>query len=252
MSKYSDRFTSRVESYAKYRPGYPAELIEVLRSECGLTSDAVVADIGSGTGILSELLLKNGNEVLGVEPNDAMRNAGTELLRAYPKFRSVAAPAEATTLTSASVDLITVGQAFHWFDASAVRTEFVRVLKPKGFVALIWNDRRLDSTPFLKAYELLLKEFGTDYAKVQQFDYTNDVANFFAPKTFKHRDFANRQEFDFNGLKGRVLSTSYTPELGHVQHEPMMKELEKLFISHQQEGMVAFEYDTKVFYGQLV
>jgi ubiquinone/menaquinone biosynthesis C-methylase UbiE len=251
MSKHTERFTSRVESYAKYRPSYPPELIELLRSECGLTSEAVVADVGSGTGILSELLLKNGNEVIGVEPNDAMRNAGAELMRAYPKFRSVAASAEATTLPPASVDLITAGQAFHWFDAPAARSEFARVLKPNGFVVLIWNDRRLNSTAFLKDYELFLKEFGTDYANVQQFDSASHIASFFAPMSFKQKDFPNRQEFDFAGLKGRVLSTSYTPEPGHAKFEPMMEALDKLFISHQDDGIVAFEYDTKVYYGQL-
>ena len=251
MSNSAERFTTRVETYAKYRPGYPAEVIQLLRSECGLTPEAVVADVGSGTGILTELLLKNGNVVFGVEPNEAMRTAGTSLLRAYPKFKTIAGSAEATTLPAASVDLITAGQAFHWFDATAARREFGRIIKPKGFVALIWNDRRLDSTPFLRDYEELLRNFGTDYAKVQEFDGESLIASFFAPHGFKFKRFPNRQDFDFEALKGRVFSASYTPEPGDPKFEPMVEALNRLFNAHQQNGQVAFEYDTKVYYGQL-
>src|SRR5688500_2394147 len=161
MSSATERFTSRVEYYAKYRPGYPTEVIELLRSECGLTPASIVADVGSGTGIFSEMLLKNGNTVIGVEPNAAMRGAAENLLRGYLKFQSVNGSAEATTLANASVNLITAGQAFHWFDAAAARDEFVRIIQPRGFVVLIWNDRSLDSTAFLRGYETLLREYGT-------------------------------------------------------------------------------------------
>ncbi len=252
MSSSTERFTSRVETYAKYRPGYPAEVIEVLRSECGLTPGLIVADVGSGTGILSELLLKNGNTVIGVEPNEAMRGAAESLLRRYSKFQSVNGSAEDTTLPNASVNLITAGQAFHWFDATAAREEFVRILKPGGFVALIWNDRRLDATAFLRDYESLLREYGTDYAKVQEFDPRDQIGRFFAPQSFTHREFPNREEFDFEGFKGRVLSASYTPEPGNPKFEPMIKALQDLFDSCEENGSVAFEYDTRVFYGQLV
>lgn len=251
MSSSTERFTSRVETYAKYRPTYPAAVVDLLRSECGLTADAIVADVGSGTGILSELILKNGNEVIGVEPNQAMRLAAEHLLSSHTTFRSVAGSAEASTLPSASVDLITAGQAFHWFDAVAARREFARILKPMGYVALIWNDRQLDSTEFLRAYEALLRQYGTDYAKVQEFNPRNVVTEFFAPAGSTLKQFPNRQEFDYEGFKGRVLSASYTPEPGNPNFEPMLSALRKLFDIHQVDGKVAFEYDTKVFYGQL-
>jgi SAM-dependent methyltransferase len=250
MQSSTERFTSRVETYAKYRPSYPTKVIELFRSECGLTPDALVADVGSGTGILSELLLKNGNVVIGVEPNEAMRRAAESILRGYPKFQSVNGSAEATTLPAASVNLITAGQAFHWFDAAAARKEFERILKKDGFTVLMWNDRRLDSTEFLRNYEALLRQFGTDYAKVQELDPRNQITEFFAPHEFKYREFPNRQEFDFEGFKGRVLSASYTPEPGNPNFEPMLQALQELFDSHHENGMVAFDYDTKVFYGQ--
>ena len=251
MLSSTQRFTSRVETYVKYRPGYPVEVIELLRSKCGLTPAALVADVGSGTGILTELLLKNGNTVIGVEPNEAMRVAAENLLRGYSRFQSVNGSAEATTLPPSSVNLITAGQAFHWFDAKAARAEFARILKPEGFVALIWNDRRLNSTEFLRDYEALLREYGTDYAKVQEFDPREQIAEFFAPQEFNHKDFPNRQEFDFEGFKGRVLSASYTPEPGNPQFEPMLKALHALFDFRKENGSVAFEYDTRVFYGRL-
>ena len=251
MSDPLKRFTSRVEAYVKYRPGYPQAVIELLQTECEMTESSLVADVGSGTGILSELLLKNGNEVIGIEPNAAMRSAAETLLDRYHRFRSVDGSAEATTLSAKSVDLITAGQAFHWFDRPKSRTEFHRILKPEGFVALIWNDRRLASTPFLNAYEELLQKYGTDYQQVSHLNVTGEIAEFFSPGTFKLRTFENSQRFDFESLKGRVFSASYTPEPGHPQFEPMVTRLREVFEANQTGGEVSFDYDTKVYYGRL-
>ena len=251
MSDPTKRFTTRVETYAKYRPGYPDELIDLLHDECELNANSVIADVGSGTGILSELLLKNGNEVIGVEPNAAMRSAAETLLQRYSRFRSVAGSAEATTLPAKSVDLITAGQAFHWFDRPKARTEFLRILKPQGFVVLIWNDRRLDSTPFLTAYEDLLQKYGTDYQQVSHLNVTGEIAEFFTPGSFALRSFENSQRFDFESLKGRVFSASYTPEPEHPHFEPMLARLREMFEGNQRDGEVTVEYDTKVYYGHL-
>jgi len=147
----TERFSNRVDNYIKYRPGYPQAVIETLAAECGLTSQSVIADIGSGTGILAEMFLKNGNAVTGVEPNREMREAGERLLSAYPRFTSVDGRAEATGLADASVDFVTAGQSLHWFDLKASRREFRRILKPSGWVAIVWNDRR-DESPFMQAY----------------------------------------------------------------------------------------------------
>jgi ubiquinone/menaquinone biosynthesis C-methylase UbiE len=251
MSDPIKRFTTRVETYAKYRPGYPDDLVDLLNSECELNEKSVIADVGSGTGILSELLLKNGNEVIGVEPNAAMRDAAETLLKGYPRFRSVDGSAEATTLPVKSVDLITAGQAFHWFDRPKARTEFLRILKPLAFVVLIWNDRRLASTPFLTAYEDLLQKYGTDYQQVSHLNVTGEISQFFAPGTFELRTFENSQRFDFESLKGRVFSASYTPEPGHPHFEPMIKQLREVFDANQIDSAVSFDYDTKVYYGRL-
>jgi ubiquinone/menaquinone biosynthesis C-methylase UbiE len=249
--KTASRFDDRVENYVAYRPGYPAEVIEFLRGELGLAPGAAVADVGAGTGILSELLLRAGCTVVAVEPNDAMRAAAESLLKDYPKFRSVRGTAEATTLEDASADFVTAAQAFHWFDAERARAEFKRVLRPGGWTVLVWNMRRTEATPFLRDYEKLLREFGTDYAQVNCEQVSEErIAQFFAGG-FGSKSFDNFQSVDFAGLRGRLLSSSYVPLAGHPNYEPMLAALRRLFDAREQGGRVIIEYDAKVYYGQL-
>jgi ubiquinone/menaquinone biosynthesis C-methylase UbiE len=251
MSESVERFTSRAEDYAKYRPGYPVAVVEMLANECGLRPESIVADVGSGTGKLSEILLANGSVVLGIEPNAAMRLVAETIFKDQPRFRSIDASAEATTLGDASVDLITAGQAFHWFDPVKTRTEWIRILKPRSWVALVWNDRQLETTPFLSDYEQLLVEFGTDYSEVRHDNGLPRIQQFFAGDKYTLKAFPNTQIFDFDGLRGRVRSSSYTPEPSNPRFEPMMRQLETVFDKHQRNGYVNFNYETKVFYGQL-
>jgi ubiquinone/menaquinone biosynthesis C-methylase UbiE len=251
MSDPVARFSNRANNYAKYRPIYPAAVIDILQSDCGLTESATIADVGSGTGILSELFLKNGNPVIGIEPNSAMRQAAERLLKRFANFVSIDATAEATTLKRNSVDFVTAAQAFHWFDRPKTRREFARILKPGGWVVLIWNERRLDSTPFLRDYEELLLRYGTDYQKVRHENVDGEIAQFFAPETFRLKSFENFQHFDFESLKGRLCSSSYTPEAGHPNFAPMLAALEGIFDAHQDNGIVTVEYETRVYYGHL-
>jgi ubiquinone/menaquinone biosynthesis C-methylase UbiE len=245
------RFNNRVENYAKFRPTYPPIIMDLLKADCGLTKSSLVADVGSGTGILSEMFLRNGINVFGVEPNPRMRNSAENLLSNYQQFKSIDGAAEATTLDSHSIDIVTAAQAFHWFDGTRARVEFARILKPKGWTALIWNERRLESTLFLRAYEQLLLQYGTDYQKVRHENVTEQIADFFATQGFRLESFENIQTFDFESLMGRVLSSSYTPEADHPNFEPMIASLGEVFEKLQQRGTIAFEYDTKVYYGQL-
>jgi SAM-dependent methyltransferase len=245
------RFDDRVANYIAYRPRYPAAVTDFLQTELGLSATSVVADVGSGTGILSELLLQTGCTVYGVEPNAAMRAAAEQLLPAYPNFKSITGTAEATTLADASVDFVTAGQAFHWFDADGARREFKRILKPGGPIVLVWNMRRTDSTPFLRDYENLLREFGTDYAQVNCEQLPEErIASFFGGD-YALRSFDNFQVFDYAGVRGRLLSSSYVPLAGQPTYEPMLAALQRLFDSHQREGRVTIEYDTKLYYGRL-
>jgi SAM-dependent methyltransferase len=246
------RFSNRVADYVRYRPGYPHAVLDVLRDECGLAPESVIVDVGSGTGLLTQLFLENGNLVYGVEPNAAMREAGEQFLGKYRHFSSVVGTAEATTLPDASADFVVVGQAFHWFDARAARAEFLRVLKPNGWVAVIWNEREKDRTAFQKEYESLLQTYSLDYRQVAaKYPERRSMEDLFGPDRLRHYAISNEQTFDFEGLRGRLLSSSYSPPADHPKHEPMLAELKRLFDIHQEDGCVRFEYETHIYYGRL-
>ena len=201
---HTGRFSTRVADYVKYRPGYPAGVLRLLEAECGFDSTSVVADVGSGTGLLSELFLKNGNRVYGVEPNREMREAGEQLLSSYENFTSVDGRAEETTLDDDSVDFVTAGQAFHWFDPPRARLEFKRILRPGGWVVLVWNDRLTGGTPFLEDYERLLVWYGTDYKAVSgMYAEESMLAALYGPGEMLTETFDNDQVFDSDGLRGR-------------------------------------------------
>jgi SAM-dependent methyltransferase len=247
------RFSSRVADYVRFRPGYPRDALTLLKSECDLRSGHVIADIGSGTGFLCELFLKNGNRVYGVEPNKEMREAGEEYLASFDSFVSIDAAAEATTLEDVSVDFVTAGQAFHWFDPAAARCEFARILKPGGWVVVMWNDREKNSA-FATAYEDLLVRFGTDYKRVRaSYPETAAMQEFFAGAggSVQERSVPNAQILDWDGLVGRLGSSSYAPQEGQPNYAPMMAALDELFRANQMDGRVKMEYATHVYYGRL-
>lgn len=246
----TQRFSDRVENYIKARPGYPPEVIARLVRECRLTADSRVADVASGTGIFTRLLLENGNPVFAVEPNADMRSAAERLLAAYPKFRSVAGSAEATTLPDHSVEFITAAQAAHWFDLPRTRAEFARILQPGGWVALIWNERLTSSTAFLSDYEQLLLNYAIDYQEVRHEKTTALIGTFFTPLAHQERIFSTHQEVDYSVLEQRLLSSSYAPLEDHPNHVPMLRELRRIFDSGQQNGTVRIEYQTRLYFAQ--
>lgn len=249
----TQRFSCRVENYVRYRPGYPPGVLQLLEREYWLTSDSVIADVGSGTGLLSRVFLENGNRVFGVEPNAEMRLAGERLLAGYAGFSSVSATAEKTTLPDASVDFVTAGQAFHWFDPEPTRREFSRILRPGGRVMLIWNARRKEGTGFLEAYERILEIYGTDYSEVEhgRRGSPEEVRAFFDPEPVETVTFDNAQAFDLDGIRGRALSSSYVPAEGEPGCREMLEELERIFRAYQRDGTVTVEYDTRVYVGRL-
>ena len=243
------RFSSRVENYARFRPSYPREAIQVLEVECGLTPTTVVADIASGTGLFTRLLLENGNPVFGVEPNPDMRRAGEEFLAEFPNFVSRDGTAEHTTLPDHSIDLITCAQAAHWFDRDQAIQEFERILKPGGYLVLLWNDRRIEGSVLGTDYERMVTQYGTDYAEVRRRDQAS--GDFFGPLPRGKRVLGNHQDLDFDALRGRLLSSSYVPHPGEPGHRPMLAELRRIFEIHQHAGHVRMEYDTKIYFGKL-
>jgi SAM-dependent methyltransferase len=248
----TSRFSDRVENYVRYRPGYPAAALQTLKTDCGLQPNHGIADIASGTGIWTRMLLENGNPVFGIEPNTEMRAAAERLLAPFPRFTSIAGTAEASTLSQASVDFVTAAQAAHWFDRAGSRREFTRILKPGGWLVLLWNERVTDSTPFLRDYEQLLLQYGTDYAEVRHERTTDAVNEFFDPAPFQARVFDLRQEFDYTGIEGRLLSSSYAPGPEHSNHAPMLGDLRGIFDAHAVAGRAAFDYKTRVYFGRVM
>jgi SAM-dependent methyltransferase len=252
MADPTQRFSSRVDNYIQYRPHYPSQIVDTLRQDCHLTPASIVADIGSGTGILTELFLCHGNQVFAVEPNPGMRAAAERLLKDYPHFHSIPGKAEDTLLNDSSVDFIAAGQAFHWFERKKTRVEFRRILKPDGWAILVWNDRQTDTTPFLCAYEQLLVRYGIDYRQVDHKQIDEQVLrDFYGTGGLALKTWPNTQAFDYEGLKGRLLSSSYAPEAGHPSFEPMLAELSEVFRQHQRDGRVSFDYTTLMYYGHL-
>lgn len=246
------RFSNRVENYIRYRPSYPDGVFDVLAKHAGLTQPSLIADVGSGTGISAELFLKRGHSVFGVEPNREMREAAERLLAQYSKFHSVNGTAEQTALDEGSVDYIVAAQAYHWFDREKTRTEFARILRPSGWCVILWNSRRLDSTPFLREYERLLNQYSSDYSDVQHKNIEQDqLRAWFRPGTYQYHCLYNEQRFDWDGFVGRVLSSSYCPVEGDPQHEPLMNGLRDAFQKYQEHGQVCFEYDTEIHLGKV-
>jgi SAM-dependent methyltransferase len=251
MSDTIERFSNRVENYVKYRPTYPDEMFEVFANAMNWTPGSVVADVGSGTGLSAKPFLEKGNRVLGVEPNAEMRRAAEGFLKRFPRFESVDGTAERTNLAKSSTDLVIAAQAYHWFDAQKASEEFKRILKPGGFVALIWNERLLDATEFLVAYEALLKEFANDYDAVRhdRFDLARLQKEFGA--TFAQASYPNAQVFDFQGLRGRMHSSSYMPSETDRSAPALSFKLQTLFDKYAEKGRIKLLYQTNIFYTRL-
>ena len=247
----TSRFSSRVDDYIRYRPGYPRQIVPLIERECGLRPGAPVADIGSGTGLSAALFLEAGCEVWGVEPNADMRAAGERLLAGHPRFHSVDGRAEDTGLGAASVNLVLAGQSFHWFDQAAAQAEFRRILRPPGWVALAWNERLVEGR-FLEEYEALLHRYGTDYDRIDHRQVGAEAMDrFFGPGHWRLATFPNEQRFNLEGVLGRLHSSSYAPPAGTEAYERINEEVTRLFAECQKGGEVAFRYATNVYYGRV-
>ena len=252
MLPSTQRFSNRVENYVKYRPTYPPQIIEALRTECGLKPEHLVADVGSGTGILTALLLDAGNTVAAIEPNAEMRLAAEGALQNRAGFRSVSGTAEATTFPDYSVDFVVAAQAFHWFEPTATRREFRRILRPGGWVALVWNRRPATGSPVQNAYDALLRRYAPEYAQVSHERVDEDaLMQFFAPANFSTRHFTNSQQLDSEAFRGRLLSSSYTPLPGQAGHDELMVGVDEVFATYSEDGLVRFDYDTQLVFGHL-
>lgn len=251
MQNSKERFSDRVADYVKYRPAYPHDIVDFLQSKYGLSKDKQIADVGAGTGISAQLFLNEGYNVIAVEPNKEMREKAIELLGGFTGFSTVDGAAENTNLPPESVDVIVCGQAFHWFDVEKTKEEFKRILKPGGIVVLIWNERKTESA-FEKEYDELIIKHARDYVKVnhRNIDYQN-IAAFFDPIPCYLEIFINKQVFDYAGLEGRLLSSSYMPQRADDGYGAMVADLKMLYDKYQENDRITIYYNTKVYIGAL-
>lgn len=246
------RFSTRVADYVKARPGYPPRLMDVFR-EYGLAPPCAVADAGSGTGILTGLLLKHGYEVFAVEPNLEMRQAAEQALGDATGFHSIVGRAEATGLPDRSVDFITVAQAFHWFDRDKTQQEFRRILRAGGWVFLMWNSRLDGVSEFMQTYEQLLKDYSVDYGRVSHRNIAEDaLRDFFDGGEFRELRIPNTHHYDCDRLRSGLLSSSYTPQKEDSRYEPMLRKLEEIFCQYERDGRIAYELETQLYCGRLL
>lgn len=248
MIPNTERFTSRVADYVKYRPSYPSAAIDFIFEAARLTQNSTIADIGAGTGISTKIFAERGlQKVYAVEPNAAMRAAMRDFLRDFENVEIVEGTAEATNLPAETVELIVAAQAFHWFDRRKFRAEAKRISRKNGLFCLIWNERDLQKTAFLRDYERLLLEFGTDYEQTRHDNIgETELKDFFSPEVRK-AVFENIQKVDFEGLQGRLLSSSYTPSAQDARFAPMIERLKQIFQAHRKDDAVEILYNTRIY-----
>ncbi len=248
MTRAVDRFSDRVDNYVRCRPSYPEAVLDWLGERLSPRPDVV--DVGAGTGVFADQMLRRGWAVHAVEPNDAMRRACLERLGGVAGFGGSYGTAEDTGLPNESADLVTAAQAFHWFDPDAALPEFKRLLRPDGLVAVVWNSRETDTSPFLIAYEAFLRGLRTDYRKVDQHRLTDEAMAAYLPQQFEACHWPNAQVFDLESLKGRFLSSSYAPAPGQPGHAEAIRRLETIFAEHERDGVVEFRYLTRLYVGR--
>lgn len=250
MQLTTERFSDKVQDYIQYRPSYPVKMIEYLCNELNLNNTSYVADIGSGTGILTKLLVDKCKMIFGVEPNTNMREASVRHLSKYDNFIPVNGTSENTTLNDNSIDFITVAQAFHWFNIEATMLEFQRIIKKNGLMILIWNNR-INNTDFLKVYEQLLRQYATDYNEVNHKNISEDTIKRLYKKNYNKLTFENYQEFDFSGVIGRLSSCSYSPKKNTKEYQIIYDELENAFNRYSVDNKIKFNYETEMYIGEI-
>ncbi|MGC1872540.1 MAG: class I SAM-dependent methyltransferase [Acidobacteriaceae bacterium] len=248
------RFADRATVYHRYRSKFPPELLDVLRERCGLQAHSVIADVGAGTGMLAELFLANGNRTFAVEPNAEMLALCRRLCEPYPNLTCVQASAEATTLPDASVDIVAVGRALHWFDLPAAKREFQRVLVPGGWLAVMGNIWERETGDFAKEYDSAVLKHARDLSTAKD-RYTifepARLQDFLALAKMEAVTLSRTRKVTLEELIGRTVSISYAPLPDQPGYPAMCDELTAIFYRHQQNSTVEVAEDWSVCCGQI-
>ncbi|OOG16976.1 hypothetical protein BWD42_15985 [Sphingobacterium sp. CZ-UAM] len=241
-----ERFTDRVVDYEKFRPNYPKEIIQILSEKIGFNKRWLVADIGSGTGLSTQLFLENGNDVFAVEPNREMRESLVHHFKTYRNLIALNTTAEDTSIESGCVDLIFAGQSFHWFDRNACYKEFNRILTKSGHIVLVWNQR--DPTDaFQQEYEQFLRQHIPTYQSVSHKNISDeDLRDFFVDRPMTKVSLQNQQVFDLKSFLGRVRSSSYFPKDGD-ENKTLYDDLRLLFEKYAISKRIVFKYITEIY-----
>jgi SAM-dependent methyltransferase len=243
-------FSAKAADYIASRPDYPTSLFDVLRNTCKVSVGAFVADIGAGTGLLTKGLLQQGFRVVAIEPNASMRKICDQLLEKYKKYQSADGSAEAIPLEALSVDLITSAQAFHWFEADKAKAEFLRVLRPLGQVALIWNDRVLEDMLHVELDKLFTEFGGPKRAVLVAHKKRVDVSKFFGTTVPIEFSWPHEQSLNQAGLESLAFSRSYMPERNSPAGREISHRVSRIFKSHVKTGLVTVRYTTIVMIGR--
>ena len=246
MSANADRFTGRVDAYEKYRLGYPAAVLDLLREHGALRAGDVIADVGAGTGMVAKLFLAAGHRVLAVEPNAQMRAACARALSSYATLEIVDATAEATGVRTGSIDLVTVGRAFHWFDQARAMEEFRRMLKPGGWVVVLANRRSQGPSAQAEAYEALLLEHGTDYDRVKPGYKSYEGLRPYGEAASFEVTTRGLERLTLQAFLGQTQSYSMAPLPGRVKYAGMQAALHAFFAQWAVNGLLQMETECRV------
>jgi ubiquinone/menaquinone biosynthesis C-methylase UbiE len=251
VHSHTERFSGRVQAYLAYRPRFPREIVPFLREHGALRSGAVIADVGAGTGMLAEIFLEAGHRVLAVEPNVEMLEACRVLAAQHPALEVVEGSAEATTLPDASVDLIAVGRAMHWFDWPRAHREFQRILKPGGWVLVATNGHRDSGAPVSNRLSEILRKWRTDSAEADtRRDFSDRLQEFLDTSSWQRTTLHHAMTVDFATLLGYAESLTAIPRPGERGYDGMVAELRAVFEEYQRDGMLVTPLACQLFLGR--
>ncbi len=240
-------YSSKAEKYARYRWSYAPEAIQTILDVTGITAESVVADIGAGTGILTQEFVGQVKRIFAVEPNPEMRAIATRKLAQYPSCQVVDGRSEATTLADNSIDLITAAQAIHWFDPQAAKKEFHRILKPAGWLAICRNygtDHELGEA----LQDVYPVETDTETLMIGK---SQPRSFYFEDGEYRRQEYPFKIQVTWEEFFGGVSTASFAPDEGSLLYAEFENGVRKVFDRFSSEGLILQQGVTELYLGQI-